>query len=125
MQQKEMIVAMRNAGMAYADIARFTGVTEANARNIFSRAVRQMPENPKDICRFCGLPLTYTTGAKKRQFCSDKCRFSWHNRQKVKKPYICTCERCGVEFVSIGYPQKRYCSSDCRALSRKAGRHHE
>lgn len=125
MQQKEMIVAMRNAGMSYTDIARFAGVTETNARNIYSRAIRKTTVNSEGTCRFCGLPLTYTDGAKKKQFCSDKCRFSWHNQQSMKRPYIRTCEQCGVEFVSIGYPKKRYCSRNCRTLAEREGKRHE
>ena len=114
--QKDLIVAYREEGLSYREIAGKTGASEQFCRTVCSRANRKQKADtpPAGMCRFCGKKLIRTDGAKKKQFCSDQCRTAYHNREKMRKGYIRTCEYCGKEFVSFGYPTKRFCSRECR-----------
>lgn len=116
-----LILAYREEGLSYEDIAKRTGVSSAYARNICSRDRRkrnhkQENKTVADVCRFCGAPLIRTSGAKKKDFCDDKCRSDYHNQCKKRKPYICTCKCCGLEFISYGYPDRKFCSRECQTL---------
>lgn len=125
-QQKELILALRDQGMSYKEIATKLGVLETYPRTICSRAKRaQIPSHPKGTCRYCGATLIHTEGYKPKQFCSDVCRYKFHNCEKLFKRYICTCERCGVEFVSKGFPGRRFCSRDCRTLASREAKLYE
>ena len=118
----ELILAYREEGLSYSDIAKRTGVSSAYARNICSRdrrkkSQKQANKTIANVCRFCGSPLSYTAGAKKKDFCDDKCRSDYHNQLKKRKPYVCTCKCCGLEFISFGYPDRKYCSRECQNAS--------
>ncbi|MBR3017273.1 MAG: sigma-70 family RNA polymerase sigma factor [Clostridia bacterium] len=122
--QKDLIVAYREEGLSYREIADKTGATEQFCRTVCSRANRKQKDNipVTGMCRYCGKQLTHTDGAKKKQFCSDECRSAFHNREKMRKSFIRVCEHCGQEFVSFGYPKKRYCSRECRTKAERRGR---
>lgn len=122
MSKKEIIIALRDQGMLYQDIARIAKVSEVNARSICSRAYHQNDTQNDGMCRYCGVKLINTAGKKQKQFCSDKCRYDWHNQHKL---YIRVCEYCGKEFVSFGYPNKRFCSRSCRTLHERKGDRNE
>lgn len=126
-EQKELIIALRDQGMHYNDIARIAKVSEAFARTVYSRANRSRKPivNNDDLCRCCGAKLIHLRGKKKKLFCSEKCRYDWHNQQKKHKPYERICEYCGKEFVSIGYPNKRFCSRECNTMARRDAKRHE
>ena len=119
--QKDIIVALRGQGMSFHDIAQIAKVKETYARTVCSRTNRKKKPTAEDMCRYCGAKLTHITGKKHKQFCSDKCRSDWHNQQSQHKPYVRVCEYCGNEFVSFGYPNKRFCSRDCRTLAERKG----
>ena len=120
---KDLIIAYHQKGMSYREIAEKTQTTEEYCRTIWSRFNRQqLPfESDDGLCRYCGQPLVYTAGYKKKQFCSDKCCNDFHNREKKRKLYIRTCEYCKSEFVAYGYPKKRFCSRECHASSARKG----
>ena len=120
LQLKELILAYRDEGLSYKEISERANVTGEYARSVCSRAHRKKKQTDKTIdgiCRFCGKHLTYTLGARKKEFCSDKCRSDYHNQERQHKPYVCTCEHCGKEFVSYGYSNKQFCSRECQTLS--------
>lgn len=124
---KDLILAYREEGLSYKDIADKTGVANAYARNICSRDRRKKARLDNEcsapgICRFCGATLTCTAGARKKEFCNDKCRSDFHNQQKLHRPYVRVCEFCRQEFVSYGYPKKRFCSRDCQTLATRGGK---
>ena len=123
--QKELVIALRNQGMSYKAISEKLGVPESYARTICSRANRTSKSFPAGLCKECGAELVRTDGAKPKQFCSDTCRYRWHNRLKLQKPYLCYCEECGAEFVSHGYPGKRFCSRECQTQARRKGKQSE
>ena len=122
--QKDLIVAYREEGLTYREIADKTGATEQFCRTVCSRANRKhKADTPATgLCRFCGKQLPRTDGARKKQFCSDECRTAYHNREKMRKGYIRTCEHCGIAFVSFGYPKKRFCSRECRTEAERRDR---
>lgn len=123
--QKEIILALREQGMSYKDIALRLDVQESYARTICSRANKTQSVDTAGFCKECRAELVHVDGAKPKQFCSDACRYKWHNRLKVRKPYICYCEECGAEFISHGYPGKRFCSHECQTQARRKGKQHE
>ncbi len=114
--QKDLIVAYREEGLSYREIAEKTSTSEQFCRTVCSRVNQKLKANSSstDMCRYCGKQLLHTNGAKKKQFCSGNCRTAYHNQEKMRKSYIRTCEYCKKEFVSFGYPQKRFCCRECR-----------
>ena len=127
--QKDLIVAYRKAGMSYRDIAEKTHTTSDYCRTICSRANRAQRQKMQDadmgLCLYCGHLVVNTPGAKPKHFCSDKCRYDYHNWEKKHSGHIRTCETCGNEFVAFGNPKKRFCSHDCYcAFARKKEESH-
>ena len=120
-EQKDLIIAYRNRGLSYSDIAARLGVTAECARTVFSRANRASRKNdqtrPNGFCKNCGKQLDMVGNHRKRLFCDDKCRSEFHNQKVLHTPYICVCENCGHEFVSYGNPAKRFCSRECQILA--------
>ncbi len=122
--QKDLIIAYREEGLSYQEIAEKTHTSEEYCRTIWSRANRRHTGNPADSvnknCRYCGKQLALIPGAKGKHFCSDECRTRFHNQQKKRKCYLRVCEQCGNEFVAFGNKKKRFCSRECQtAASRK------
>ena len=122
-KQQERIVSMRKSGMSYQDIANTLDISIGNARAIFSRTKSRNGEDitDADTCRFCGAPLNYTAGARKKLYCSNKCHDAWNNRLKASRAYNRVCEYCGKKFTSIGNPDKRFCGRTCRTLATRKG----
>lgn len=119
-QQKDLIIALRDEGLSYREIAEKAHTSIEYARTVYSRSVRranQKATKQSGTCRFCGEPLVFTEGAKKKQFCNDHCRNGFYNRKNLRKPYVRICKFCGQEFISYGYPRKQFCSQDCRTAS--------
>ena len=123
MTQKDLIVAYRDEGLSYREISEKTGASEQFARTVCSRTNKAKAKMnqiyPDGMCKYCGRQLQNTAGAKQKLFCDDQCRYNYHNRTKRRKPYIRWCKCCGSQFVSYGYPKKRYCSSECRAMAQR------
>ena len=122
---KDLIIAYRNEGLSYANIAEKLGVTAEYARNIYSRDRRRKNTDKMchtdNFCMNCGKQLVHTDGKKKKIFCDNKCRNEYHNRQHAHIPYLCICEYCGIEFVVYGNPKKRFCSRECQTLAGRRG----
>ena len=127
LQQRDLIIVLREEGLSYKEIAERTGTSSEYARTVCSKASRMTQKNKKDnqsddMCRYCGKRLVYTPGAKRKEFCDDKCRSMYYSQQKMRKPYIRRCEYCGLEFVAYGYPTKRFCCRECRTLAERKRR---
>ena len=124
-KQKDLIVAYRNLGLSYNDIAGRLGITAEYARTVFSRANRVGRKNdqtcPNGFCKNCGKPLDMAGDHRNRLFCDDKCRSEFHHQKDSHTPYICVCEQCGHEFVAYGNPKKRFCSRECQTLAGSKG----
>lgn len=127
-QQKEKIREMREHGLSYANISSELGISENTIksycrRNGISGVVTKATVLPDvSYCRQCKKPLTRTAGAKKKLFCSDKCRMAWWNAHPEavnrKATYTFVCQACGKEFKSYGNKQRKYCSRSCYGKSK-------
>ena len=124
-RERDLILAYREQGMPYREIAERTGRTEQYLRTVCSKAKRkqaQKPLSPVGFCKNCGAELVNVSGTKPRQFCCDRCRYDYKNQQNQRKAYIRVCEHCGLEFVSFGYPKKRFCCRDCQTQAARKER---
>ena len=122
---KDRIIAYRNDGLAYSEIAKKLGVTSEYARTVYSRSKRASQKDvhlkPTGFCIRCGKTIDITGNKRNRLFCDDKCRSEFHNQRSLHTPHICICEHCGNEFVAYGNPNKRFCSRECQYLAGRKG----
>lgn len=129
-QQKEKIKQLRIEGYSYTKIAERLKISENTIKsfcrrnNLGSGCVSNTDQTDDGLCCQCGTPLSHTTGAKKKRFCSDKCRMKWWNAHpevvKRKAIYTFTCDYCGVIFESYGNKKRKYCSRSCYGKSKVA-----
>jgi hypothetical protein len=129
-KQKTEIQKMRTAGVSYAKIAATLGISENTVKSFCRRSGLKSLTNAASAsgsleliyCIYCGAPLRHTTGARKRRFCSDKCRISWWNLNPDKhssaREFV--CQSCGRVFKSYGGRERKYCSRACYGKSKAA-----
>ena len=124
--QKECIEYLRQSGESYSAIAAELDIS-VNTVKSYCRRNRisiSADSSVSDLCVNCGLPLTHVNGAKKKRFCSDKCRMTWWNAHldavKRKAVYHFICPNCGSAFESYGNAHRKYCSRACAASARRA-----
>jgi endogenous inhibitor of DNA gyrase (YacG/DUF329 family) len=127
--QKQRIAYLRGKGDSYAAIADALGISENTVKSYCRRSNIGIGEKAEqaatmDACANCGRPLEHTPGAKRKRFCSDKCRMVWWkahpeavNRKAV---YRFACPACGAEFESYGNARRKYCSRACFGAARRA-----
>lgn len=118
---KHSILAMRQQGASFTEIAGLLSLSPNTVKSICHRSGIQIVRNGKtdsNICKNCGKPLTQISGKKKKTFCSTHCRTAWWNKNRIRKPYRLICYCCGKEFISFGNRKKKYCSPECYRLSR-------
>ena len=124
-EQEKQIIKMRKSGLGFTAIASRLQLSKIAVR-AFCKSQGLMEKRPPDLemqnptpdnCKTCGKQLKYTSGKKKRQFCSNRCRMDWWNTHpnKVKRKafYLFTCEFCGDEFTSYGNAKRKYCCQEC------------
>ena len=127
--QKQRIAYLRGKGDSYAAIADALGISENTVKSYCRRSnigigVKAEQAATVDACEGCGHPLEHTPGAKRKRFCSDKCRMMWWkahpeavNRKAV---YRFACPACGAGFESYGNARRKYCSRACFGAARRA-----
>lgn len=68
-------------------------------------------------CKYCGSFVARRNGAKKKIFCSDRCRMKWWNSHQElvnrKAEYGFACQNCGRQFTAYGNKNRKYCSHRC------------
>lgn len=115
--QKQTILAMRQQGSSYAEIADVLSISPNTVKSICRRSnIKAAQQGP--VCKNCGKPLERTARAKPKTFCSNQCRYSWWNRVRGQRAYRCTCAGCGKEFISYGNPKRKFCGRECYLLSK-------
>lgn len=126
--QKKRIEFLRAKGESYAAIADDLGISENTVksycrRNNIGVVIKQKQPTPTKVCANCGCPIVHTPGAKRKRFCSDKCRMAWWkahpesvNRKAV---YRFVCPACGESFEAYGNANRKYCSRACFGVARK------
>lgn len=119
--QKDAILTMWQQGCSYQEIAKRLILSPNTVKSICRRSgvKAQNPEiSTLDVCKNCGAPLIQNVGGRKKNFCSEKCRYSWWNHSRLKQPYRLTCCHCGKQFISYGNRKRKFCGSECYILSR-------
>ena len=127
--QKQQIEFLRDKGESYATIAYDLGISENTVksycrRNNIGIAIKQKQPVATSTCANCCCLLRHTPGAKRKRFCSDKCRMAWwkaHPESVARKAvYRFTCPTCGDSFEAYGNANRKYCSRACFGVARKA-----
>ena len=128
--QKERIALLRGKGESYAKIAAALGISENTVKsycrrnNLGGGYIAGQPAMTEDACHNCGRLLEHTPGAKRKRFCSSKCRIAWWNTHPEsvnrKAVYSFKCAACGAPFESYGNARRKYCSRACFGAARRA-----
>ncbi len=129
-QQKEQISLLRSQGESYSRIAASLDLSENTVKSYCRRngiiPLTTQETESSTTCDHCGQPLLQTPGARKRRFCSDKCRMQWwysHTEAMQRKAvHHFTCPVCGKKFKSYGNLTRIYCSRACFGVARKTTR---
>ena len=117
--QRELIYKMHQEGSSYQEIARSLGLSPNTVKSICQRQrLQSFRQLSQEVCKNCGKPLTKVPGRKPREFCSERCRYAWWNRDRARRPYVLVCQQCGKEFVSYGNRGRKYCGRECYLRSR-------
>lgn len=124
-KQQQAIRDMRKQGLSLSLIATELGLSANTVKSFCHRENSETARAPDEInlehCKNCGAPLSHHPGSKKKTYCSDKCRYSWWNRNRPyrrnKNIYRLTCFHCGSEFPSNN-KKRKFCSRDCYIHSR-------
>ena len=126
--EKEKILELWKQGYGSSRIAKTLGLNTNTVKNFCRRtgltdgrtcipALKKDGETERPRCKNCGIFITQRPGAKKKLFCSDKCRMSWWNvhpelvERKTKRTVI--CQNCGKEFDVYGGKIRKFCSHNC------------
>ena len=125
---REKIKQMRDAGFSYSKIAAAMGISENTVKSFCRRNnlggfdIKVSCEALDDRCRQCASALIHIIGAKKKRFCSDKCRMTWWNShpESVNKKAVSyfNCTQCGAAFESYSNKKRKYCSRACYGKSK-------
>lgn len=106
--EKAKVMRLREAGRSYSEIKKETGLSEGTIKTI----VRRSKEPRK--CELCGKPLE----GREKRFCSDACRFRWHNAHRSHA--IRKCPTCDRKFAPAD-PRRVYCCASCYHGRKKDG----
>lgn len=144
-EQKERIDKLREKDFSYKQVADAIGVSintvksycrrqrekeekpgreEAPGKADKSEAGNTKAENTKSentsntgVCRYCGRPLDFTPGKRKKTFCDKKCRAKYWTAHRDDLPHKTTytfrCAHCGKEFTVYGKRERKYCCPEC------------
>lgn len=83
---------------------------EWHKQNALEHGFGQMEYGTKE-CDYCNNVFMKKTAGSK--FCSNKCKSAWRRKNNPDKKMV-NCLTCGVEFETLKYLPKKYCSSKCR-----------
>ena len=128
--QAKQINEMRMRGMGYKAIGMAIGLSRDIVRNyckrhnlagyatVVSKNIKLMVDG-KEVCHFCGNPITQPKTGRPRRFCCEKCRREWWKahpeavQKSEKASYTLVCEQCGKSFISYGNKNRKYCGREC------------
>ena len=123
--ERVLILQLRVNGLGYKRIATELGLSLNTVQSYCRRHPTEMkaPERlPENGCLCCGARLHHTPDAKKRKFCSDRCRITLWNahpeaggKRKVRE---IACGYCGATYFVIGEQTRMYCSRICSDRAR-------
>ncbi|MCD8157847.1 MAG: hypothetical protein LUD77_02825 [Clostridiales bacterium] len=95
-KQRTTIIKMRSEGTGYLAIARATNLSRDAVRKFcknkhlsgYGNAAAlniQEQKNNGILCLYCGMPIMQNTTGRPKKFCSNKCRYDYHNRKRGGK----------------------------------------
>ena len=125
LEEKNKIYQLKKEGYGYKKIANELGLSASSVQSFLKR-------NPMDLdllgtCKRCGMTIQSIKGKKRKQFCSDRCRWDWwnsHIKEVNKKAfYTLICKHCGKEFTAYGNQKRVYCCHDCYVKDKKVTSH--
>ena len=125
LEEKNKIYQLKKEGYGYKKIANELGLSASSVQSFLKR-------NPMDLdllgtCKRCGMTIQSIKGKKRKQFCSDRCRWDWwnsHIKEVNKKAfYTLICKHCGKEFTAYGNQKRVYCCHECYVKDKKVTSH--
>ena len=124
-RDKSIILAMRENGKSYSEIANALRIPVGTVKALCSRE-KKTDTNAGVLCLTCGDPIPASSHGKEKRFCCRRCYNKWwHANHTVRTAYNRTCPVCGKEFTVRSNKCQKYCSADCYQAGRKAGGEHE
>ena len=118
MLDKDIIIALKEKGYSYKEIASELGIPIGSIKSVISRASREIKmeiDTPK--CKNCGQKIISVKGKRKKVFCCDKCRTSyWLKHLKERN-----CKFCNKPFIPNSKSKQIFCSKECYLKSRNNG----
>ena len=121
-KQTAEITQLREQGLSVAKIAEAVGIP----LNTVKSWCRRHPQVTDEACLQCGSPVRQRPHAKKKRFCSDRCRLAWWSQhpEARKCGHTHICRYCGAAFQTnrLG---SAYCSVACFADARRKAAAHE
>lgn len=118
--QKQDIIALRQEGMSYGEIAKKMGISINTIKSFCRRTPTRQGEN---VCKHCGKPVEQKAGRREKKFCSDACRMKWWSAhpEMGKRGVRLVCPVCGKSFMSHRHAKRKYCSHKCYITDRFGG----
>ena len=126
--QAKQINEMRMKGMGYKAIGMAIGLSRDIVRNyckrhnlagyatVVSKNMKLMVDG-KEVCHFCGNPITQPKTGRPRRFCCEKCRregWKAHPEAMIRKKLTSIeCQHCGTTFLQYGNRPRKFCSRGC------------
>lgn len=124
LEQKELIVKLREEKQGYKAIAGTVGCTRDQVRSVCRRVGMLgcvKPEScirkPK-VCKWCGTEYVRTDNWTSTLYCSEECKVNERKRKKAEREKKAledrtkVCVTCGNKFIRNS-PAQKYCSKEC------------
>ena len=126
MEEVNTVNGLLAQGLGYRRIAGITGLPLNSVKTYCRRHKEELASAPTiGHCRLCGTPVAQTPKHRSRLYCSDSCRMRFWNSHrdlvKHKNTYSFICPFCGKEFLSLGKPNRKYCSRACADKGKRKG----
>lgn len=85
--EKIKINELKNKGYGYKKIATELSLSQNTVKSYLKRTNvdDKREEENSSVCLFCGKAVIQNEHRKIKKFCSDKCRYNWHNSHKGDK----------------------------------------
>lgn len=116
----DIIEQLRSENYTYASIGKTLGMSPNTVKSIcrkhgfMPRAVPMKNVNNAmtlerlPLCKFCGKAMDNPWNRRNKEFCSDRCRYSWHNRERRILGYVPVEGQKNISKKTLDFqPQKR------------------
>lgn len=124
LEQKQKIYQLKQEGYGYKRIASLLDLSPDSVKSFLKR--NNLSLDLIGTCKHCGMTIVSIKGKKRKQFCSDRCRWDWwnsHIKEVNKKAYYSlVCKHCGKEFTAYGNQKRVYCTHECYIKNKKVAK---